>query len=81
MEKNLAEMEGSVSNYKNLVKRKQQLDQRTKLFYGLGNKNQIFPDMDRIQKLAPLNNVSNKNKRNVKFATEDDSDEYTNISD
>lgn len=62
-------MQSDLDNYKELMKKKSKLDKRHEIFYG-GKASQIFPDMDRLEKLGPLA-VKKKVVKGVKFAPEE----------
>ena len=51
------------------MKKKQKLDQRHEIFYG-GKPTNIFPDLDKLEKLGPLKEKE-KIIKGVKFAADD----------
>lgn len=65
IDKEMDAVQSNLHNYKELMKKKQKLDQRHEIFYG-GKANQIFPDMERLEKLGPLA-VKKKVVKTVKF--------------
>lgn len=70
IEKDLDKVQSNLHNYKELMKKKSKLDKRHEIFYGGTSKNNIFPDMDRLEKLGPLA-VKKKVVKGVKFAAEE----------
>ncbi len=54
-----------------MIKKKQKLDKRHQIFYG-GNSKEIFPDMDKREKLGPLQEQQKKVPKGVKFAEDVD---------
>ena len=61
----MANVQGNLNNYRNLRKAKIKLDKRQEILFGGAGKN-IFPDMDKLQQMSPLN--SKKKVKGVKFA-------------